>query len=188
LLAELLAQIDGPDETIARFDAEIARRCVADEQEAVVQLLDTIPGVGRAMAELLVAEVGVDMCRFPTPAHLAAWAGVAPGKNESGGRQRSGKTRKGNTWLKTALAARYRRIAGRRGARRAIMAVAHRLLIIVYQVIARREPYRELGADYLDRQRPAATADHLLRRLRQLGVEMKVLASASANDTAIVAT
>jgi len=121
LLAELLAQIDGPDETIARFDAEIARRCVADEQEAVVQLLDTIPGVGRAMAELLVAEVGVDMCRFPTSAHLAAWAGVAPSK-----------TRKGNTWLKTALAARYRRIAGRRGVRRAIMAVAHRLLIIVY--------------------------------------------------------
>ncbi len=192
LLAELLAQIDGLDETIARFDAEIARRCVADEQEAVVQLLDTIPGVGRAMAEVLVAEVGVDMSRFPTPAHLAAWAGVAPGNNESGGRQRSGKTRKGNAWLKTALvqaahgaarakgtalAARYRRVAGRRGAKRAIMAVAHRLLLIVYHVIARREPYRELGADYLDRQRPAATADRLLRRLRRLGVEVQVLPS-----------
>jgi len=189
LLAELLAQIDGPDETIARFDAEIARRCVADEQEAIVQLLDTIPGVGRAMAELLVAEVGVDMGRFATPAHLAAWAGVAPGNNESGGRRRSGKTRKGNTWLKTALvqaahgaartkgtalAARYQRVAGRRGAKRAIMAVAHRLLLIVYHVIARREPYRELGADYLDRQRPAATADRLLLRLRQLGVEVQV--------------
>jgi len=203
LLAELPAQIDGLDATIARFDAEIARRCVADEQEAVVQLLDTIPGVGRAMAELLVAEVGGDMGKFPTPAHLAAWAGVAPGNNESGGRQRSGKTRKGNAWLKTALvqaahgaarmrgtalAARYRRIAGRRGAKRAIMAVAHRLLIIVYQVIASREPYRELGADYLDRQRPAATADHLLRRLRQLGVEVQVLASASVDATPIVAT
>ena len=203
LLAELLAQIDGLDETIARFDAEIARRCVADEQEAVVQLLDTIPGVGRAMAELLVAEVGVDMDKFPTPAHLAAWAGAAPGNNEGGGRQRSGKTRKGNAWLKTALvqaahgaarmrgtslAARYRRIAGRRGAKRAIMAVAHRLLIIVYQVIARREPYRELGADYLDHQRPAATADHLLRRLRQLGIEVQVLASPPAGDTPIVAT
>ncbi len=79
-------------------------------------------------------------------------------------------------------------IGDRRGAKRAIMAVAHRLLIIVYQVIARREPSRELGADYLDRQRPAATADHLLRRLRQLGVEVQMLASASADDTAIVAT
>ncbi len=133
LRGELLAQIAGLDETIAHFDAESARRCLADKQGAVVRLLDTIPGVGRAMAELLVAEVGVDMSRFPTSAHLAAWAGVAPGKNERGGRQRSGKTRKGNTWLKTALvqaahgaagakgtalAARYRRIpadAGRSG-------------------------------------------------------------------------
>ncbi len=143
------------------------------------------------------------MTKFPTPAHLAAWAGVAPGSNESAGRQRSGRTRKGNAWLKTALvqaahgaarakgtalAARYRRIAGRRGAKRAIMAVARRLLIIVYQVIARREPYCELGADDPDHQRPAATADHLLRRLRQLGVEVQVLASASADDTSIVAT
>jgi len=128
---------------------------------------------------------------------------VAPGNNESGGRQRSGKTCKKNTWLKTALvqaahgaarlqgaalAARYRRIAGRRGAKRAIMAMTHRLLIIAYHVIAHRVPYRELGADYLDHRRPAATADHLLRRLRQLGVEVQVLASASADDTAIVAT
>ncbi len=203
LLTALLAQIDGLDATIARFDAEIARLCTVNEEEQVVTLLDTIPGIGRAMAELLVAEVGIDMGRFPTPAHLAAWAGVAPGNNESGGRQRAGKTRKGNTWLKTALvqaahgaarmqgtalAARYRRIAGRRGAKRAIMAVAHRLLIIVYHVIAHRVPYRELGADYLDHRRPAATADHLLRRLRQLGVEVQVLASASANATAIVAT
>ncbi len=103
LLTELLAQIDGLDETIARFDAEIARLCVVNAEEEVVELLDTIPGVGRAMAELLVAEIGVDMTRFPTPAHLAAWAGVAPGSNESAGRQRSGRTRQGNAWLKTAL-------------------------------------------------------------------------------------
>lgn len=156
LLAELLAQIDGLDETIARFDAEIARRCVADEQEAVVQLLDTIPGVGRAMAELLVAEVGVDMDKFPTPAHLAAWAGVAPVNNESGGRQGAGKTRKGNAWLKTALAARYRRIAGRRGAKRAIMAVAHRLLIIVHRVSRLQLVVgRFTGTSYLSSSPPA---------------------------------
>jgi transposase len=103
LLTELLVQIDGLDETIARFDDAIAQQCAAGEQEAIIQLLDTIPGVGRAMAELLVAEVGVDMTKFPTPGHLAAWAGVAPGNNESAGRQRSGRTRKGNAWLKTAL-------------------------------------------------------------------------------------
>jgi len=112
---------------------------------------------------VLVAGMGVAMRRFPTPAHLAAGAGVAPGNNERGGRRRSGQTRQDNPWLKTALvqaahgaarakgtalAARYQRIASRRGAKRAIMAVAHRLLLSVYQVLARREPYRERGADY----------------------------------------
>ena len=193
LLTELLAQIDGLDETIARFDAEIARLCAVNEEEDVVELLDTIPGVGRAMAELLVAEIGVDMTRFPTPAHLAAWAGVAPGSNESAGRQRSGRTRKGNAWLKaalvqaahgaarmngTALAAKYKRVAARRGAKRAIMAVAHRLLIIAYHVIARREPYHELGADYLERRRAPGTVDRLVQRLRQLGVEVTVTRAA----------
>ncbi len=193
LLTELLAQVDGLDETIARFDDAIARRCADDKHEEIIQLLDTIPGVGRAMAELLVAEVGVDMTRFPTPGHLAAWAGVAPGNNESAGRQRSGRTRKGNAWLKTALvqaahgaarmkgtalAAKYKRVAARRGAKRAIMAVAHRLLIIAYHVIARREPYHELGADYLERRRPTAVVDRLVQRLRQLGVDVTVTADA----------
>ena len=191
LLTELLAQIDGLDETIARFDAEIAHLCVVNAEEDVIALLDTIPGIGRAMAELLVAEIGVDMGIFPTADHLAAWAGVAPGSNESAGRQRSGRTRKGNAWLKTALvqaaygaarmlgtalAAQYRRVAARRGARRAIMAVAHRLLIIAYHVIARREPYHELGPDYLERRRPAAVVDRLVQQLRQLGVEVTVMA------------
>jgi len=195
LLTELLAQIDGLDETIARFDDAIARQCAASEQEAIIQLLDTIPGVGRAMAELLVAGVGVDMTRFPTPGHLAAWAGVAPGNNERAGRQRSGRTRTGNAWLKTALvqaahgaarmrgtalAAKYQRVAARRGAKRAIMAVAHRLLIIAYQVIARREPYRERGADYLERRHAPATVDRLVRRLQQLGVAVTTTDSGSA--------
>ncbi len=193
LLTELLAQIDGLDETIARFDAAIARLCAINEEEEIVELLDTIPGCGRAMGELLVAEIGVAMTKFPTPAHLAAWAGVAPGSNERAGRQRSGRTRKGNAWLKTALvqaahgaarrkgtalAAQYQRVAARRGAKRAIMAVAHRLLVIAYHVIARREPYRELGADYLERRRPAAVVDRLVQRLRQLGVEVTVTADA----------
>jgi len=199
LLTELLGQIDGLDETIARFDAEIGRRCAADEREAVVELLDTIPGIGRAMAELLVAEIGVDMTKFPTPNHLASWADVAPGSNESAGHQRSGRTRKGNTWLKTALvqaahgaartkgtalAAKYRRVAARRGARRAIMAVAHRLLLIAYQVIVRREPYRELGPDYLERRRSSGTVDRLVQQLRELGVEVTLTAAAGPTSRA----
>jgi len=127
------------------------------------------------------------MGKFPTPHHLAAWAGLAPGNHESAGRQRSGRTRKGNAWLRTALVAaaqsaartkhsylgaQYRRIAARRGAKRAILAVAHSMLVIAYHLIARREPYRELGADYFDRQQPAATANRLVRRLRQLGYDV----------------
>jgi transposase len=184
LLAELLAQIDGLEETIARFDAQIQRACLANDEEAVVALLDTIPGVGRETAELLVAEIGTDMRRFPSADHLAAWAGLAPGNHESGGRQRSGRTRKGNRWLRaaliqaahaaartkrTALSARYQRLAARRGKKKAIVAVAHALLVLAYHIIRRREPYRELGADYLDRQRPAATAKRLVHRLRKLG-------------------
>jgi transposase len=105
LLTELLAQLDAVDETIARFDDEIARVCVANEEEAVVELLDTIPGIARGTAELLVAEIGTDMTKFPTSAHLAAWAGLAPGNHQSGGRQRTGRTRKGNRWLRAALGA-----------------------------------------------------------------------------------
>jgi len=129
------------------------------------------------------------MGRFPSAHHLASWAGLAPGNNESGGRQRSGRTRKGNVWLRSALvaaaqaavrtkqtylAAQYQRLAARRGAKKAILAVAHTLLTIVYHVIARREPYRELGADRFDRRCPAATADRLVRRLHRLGFQVTV--------------
>ena len=195
LLAELLTQIDSIEETIARFDERIAQACAAGDEAEVVALLDTIPGIARGTAELLVAEVGTDMSKFPSEHHLASWAGLAPGNNASGGRQRSGRTRKGNVWLRSALvaaaraavrtkhsylAAPYHRIAARRGAKQAIIAVAHTLLTIVYHVIARREPYRELGADHFDRRRPAATADRLVRRLRRLGFEVTVTPVAPA--------
>ena len=127
------------------------------------------------------------MTRFPSAASLAAWAGLAPGNNESAGRQRTGATRKGNVWLRTAvvraaqaaahtkgtaLSAQYRRIAARRGAKKAVVALAHTLLTIAYHVISRWEPYHEFGADYADRQRPLVTANRLVRRLRHLGFDV----------------
>ena len=131
---------------------------------------------------MLVSEIGVDMNRFPSAAHLAAWAGLAPGNYESAGKQLSGKTRKGNQTLRsglmqsahvasrsrTYLAAQYRRLAARRGKKRATMAVAHSILVIAYYVIKRQEPYRELGANYFDQQRPEATKQRLVKRLEQL--------------------
>jgi transposase len=197
LLTELLVQIDAIEETIARFDEQIALACAANDEGTVVELLDTIPGIAQGTAELLIAEIGTDMTRFPSADHLASWAGLCPGNHESGGRQRSGRTRKGNVWLRAALvasaqaavrtkgsylAAQYHRIAARRGAKKAIIAVAHTLLTIVYHVIARREPYRELGADYFDRQKPVVTANRLVRRLRRLGFAVTIEAQQSQNE------
>ena len=182
ILAELLCQIDSLEETIARFDQLIEKYCAPFEE--AVALLDTIPGVGRETAEIIVAEIGTDMSRFPTAAHLAAWAGVAPGNNESGGKRRTGKTRKGSKPLgvalnqaahaaartkNTYLAAQYHRLARRRGKKKAIMAVAHSILVIAYHLIQRKEPYRDLGADYFDKRRPEALANHLVKRLEGLG-------------------
>jgi transposase len=187
LLSELLAQIDGIEDTIRHCDAHIHQAQAADAE--VVALLDTIPGIGPGTAEVLLAEIGLDMSRFPSAASRAAWAGLAPGNNESAGRQRNGRARKGNVWLRTALvqaaqaaahtkgtslSAQYHRIAARRGATKAVIAVAHTLLVIAYYVILRREPYQELGPDYADRQRPAVTATRLVRRLQQLGFQVSL--------------
>jgi len=171
-----------------RLDAQIQAACAADADEAaVVRLLDTIPGIAARTAELLVAEIGTDMGRFPSAAALAAWAGLAPGNDESVGRQCCGRTRKGNVWLRaaliqaakaaarmkhTALAARYRRIAARRRAKKATIALAHALLVIAYHMIARREPYRELGEDHLTRLEPEARARRLVHQLGRLGFEV----------------
>jgi transposase len=185
VLTELLGQIDSLDETIARFDAEIEKYCRPFEE--AVALLDTIPGVARRSAEVIISEIGNDMSRFPTANHLAAWAGVAPGNNESAGKRYSGKTRKGDQALEVALiqaahaashthntylAAQYHRLAARRGKKRAIVAVAHSILVIAYHLIQRKEPYRELGADYFDKRRPEATAKRLLMRLQKLGYDV----------------
>lgn len=191
VLAELLGQIDNLEETIARFDQQIeAYRAPFEE---AIQLLDTIPGVGPETAEVIVAEMGADMSRFPSARHLAAWAGLAPGNHESAGKQRTGRTRKGNQALRqgliqaahaaahtknTYLAAQYHRLAARRGSKRAIVAVAHSMLVIAYCLLSRHEPYRELGGDYFDRLRPETTAKRLLRRLENLGYKITLQAPA----------
>jgi transposase len=187
VLTELLCQIDSLDETIARFDEQIEDYCRPFEE--VVELLDTIPGVARQTAEIIVSEIGVDMSRFESANHLAAWAGLAPGNNESAGKRLSGKTRRGNKALGTALnqaahaaahmkntylSAQYHRLAGRRGQKKAIVAVAHSILVICYHIIKRKVPYQELGGDYFDKRRPEATAKRLMKRLEQLGFNIPV--------------
>ncbi|MDZ4878171.1 MAG: IS110 family transposase ISAzo28 [Chroococcidiopsis cubana SAG 39.79] len=186
ILAELLCHIDGIDETIERFNQEIEAFC--RPFEAAVQLLDTIPGVARQTAEIIVSEIGIDMNRFPTANHLAAWAGLAPGNYESAGKRLSSKTRRGNrvlraalvqaahalTQTKTYLAAQFRRLTPRRGRKRAAVAVAHSILVIAYHLIERNEPYRDLGANYFDQQRPEAATKSLVKRLERLGYQVSL--------------
>ena len=213
LLAMQLAHIDFLDDQIATLNTTIAERLsalpptetvavpVAADEPAVgrtphvdaasplpfdqaITLLDTIPGVDRRGAEMIVAEIGTDMSRFGTAGRLAAWAGVAPGNDESAGKRRSGKTRKGNRALRTGLvqlahsathtkgtylATLFRRLAARRGKQRAIIAVAHSILVSVFYILVRHEPYRELGATHFDRLRHSQSVEHLTRRLEQLG-------------------
>ncbi len=149
MLAEHLGHIDYLDEAIERLNREIALRLRAmqEDMELLLDLLDTIPGVSRRVAEVLIAEIGADMSRFPSARHLASWAGLCPGNHESAGKRKGGRTRKGSPWLrqtlieaahaaarskKTYIGAQYRRIAARRGTKKAQVALAHTILIIAY--------------------------------------------------------
>jgi len=148
------------------------------------QRLETIPGVSQRVAETVLAEIGTNMDQFPSAGHLASWAGMCSGNNESAGKRRSGRTTKGNRWLKrilvqaawaashtkgTYLAAQYRRFAKRRGRKRALVAVGHTLLVIMYHVLKRRTTYAELGPDFLDRLEPERLTRQLVKRLEALG-------------------
>jgi transposase len=188
LVAEQLAHVDFLDERIARVGEEIAARMrPVAAATAAVELLDTIPGVAQRTAEILVAEIGVDMARFPTAAHLASWAGLCPGNNESAGKRRSGRTRKANPWLRAALVeaahaaagtkhtylgALYRRLAARRGKKKAAVAVAHALLVIAYHLLKDGVFYRDLGPTHFDARDRDAVQRRLVRRLQALGYKV----------------
>jgi len=187
LVAEQVAYIDFLDEAIARVSTELAER-VRPEEDAIARL-DTIPGVGRSVAEVLVAEIGVDMGRFPTAKHLASWAGICPGNHESAGNRRSGRTRKGSPWLRaclvqaahaaartkgTYLAAQYRRLAARRGRAKAAIAVAHSILVIVYHLLTDGTVYHDLGGNDVDERDRQAVERRLVHRLQGLGYRVSL--------------
>ncbi len=183
LVSEILAHVDYLEESIARLSARIEELLAPFSTE--LALLRTIPGIERRTAEALVAEIGLDMSRFPSAAHLASWAGICPGNDESAGKRRAGRTRKGSTWLRTTLteaakaaarsndtylAAQHARIRGRRGAAKATGATRHSILVAAYHILQRETPYQELGADYFQRRRdPARETRRLVRHLERLG-------------------
>lgn len=188
IVGAILAHLEFLEEIIEQLSAEIEKVIAPFERE--VELLRTIPGVERRTAETIVAEIGVDMSRFASAARLASWAGMCPGNNESGGKHRSGKTRKGSKWLRTALteaataaarskgtyfAAQHARLRGRRGSARATVAVGHSILVVAYHLIDRNREYSDLGADYfLHRHDPKRHANKLVRQLQALGFEVNI--------------
>ena len=182
LLQELLDHQEFLEKKMAEVEAEIEKRMRPFEAE--VERLDTIPGVDRVTAWSLVAEVGVRMEQFPSAGHLASWAGLCPGSFESAGKRLSGRTRKGSASLRRCLcqvgsvvshmrdnylSAQYRRLAARRGGKRAVLAVAHTVLVMAYHILKRKQNYQELGADYFDRLNADAICRSLVRRLKRLG-------------------
>ena len=192
VLRELLDRYDELEAAILRATEQIKQE-VAEGPDPFVreamQLLQTIPGVGERVAEAIVSEIGVDMSRFPTDGHLASWAGMCPGNNESAGKRKSGKTTKGNIHLRAALtqaawaashtkqtylAAQYRRLVKPKGKKRALVAVGHSLLVIAYHLLSRRASYQELGGDYFDQHNAEVQRTRLIRKLEALGVKVTI--------------
>jgi transposase len=182
LVSQLLTHVDYLDEAIATVSEEVDAR-LAPFASQFTQL-DTVHGIARRTAEVILAEVGLDRSRFPSDRHLASWAGMCPGNHESAGKHKSGKTRKGNRWLRmalieaalgairtkdSALAARYRRVMRHRGHKKAVVAVAHAMLRAVYHLLADGTPYRDPGPDYYDRRHARRVTQRAIDLLERQG-------------------
>jgi transposase len=193
VMGELLTQLEQLEAAQERVNRQIAQHLKSPEHPKLAraqEILDSIPGIGPQIAEVVIAEIGIAMKEnFPTDAHLASWAGLCPGNKASGGKRLSGRTRKGNTYLRSALvqaawaaikkkdcylSAQYARLAGRLGRKKALIAVAHSLLIIMYHVLENDQSYTELGGDYFDRQQTEQQRAYFIRRLQMLGVKVTV--------------
>jgi transposase len=185
LLKSLLVEIEFFEQQIALFDRRIQEQTAA--VAPALARLDTIPGVGQRSAEQILAELGDDMGRFPSAGHAASWAGMCPGNDESAGKRRSGRTRKGNRWLRATLvecaraathkrtsylSAQYRRLVARRGDKKAIVALGHSILVAAWHILKHESEFRDLGADYFDRLQHHRLLRYHSRRLADLGYQV----------------
>lgn len=192
IMKEVIKHIDELTERISEMDKIIDE--YMKEYEENKKKLDKIPGIGKRSAEIILAEIGQDMSRFPTAGHLSSWAGVCPGNNESAGKRRSGKTRKGNQTLKVILTqcaqaavkrkdtffyAQYQRIAMRRGKKRAILAVGHTMLIAIYYMIKEDKEYKDLGAEFYNKFNKEKKANAYIKKIKELGYNVQIIAQVS---------
>ncbi len=191
MLAQHLSHIDFLDEAITQLDQQIAEQM--RPFESAIAAWDSLPGINRRIAEIVIAEIGPDLVPFEDAEHLASWAGMCPGNNESVGKRKSGKTRKGSPWLRRALveaahgAARtknkyfqalYQRLAARRGKQRALVAVGHSLLVTGYYLITRQTKYEDLGGNYFDERDREAVKRRAVKRLEKLGYQVQLVPAA----------
>ena len=187
LLKETLAHLDFLQQRIEQLEQEVAQRLSPFEKQ--LALLMTIPGISRRSATILLSELGTDMAAFPSSAHLASWVGVCPGNHESAGKRRSGKPTKGNTYVRSVLtqiawvltrmhdnylSAQFFHLKPRLGAKKAVIAVAHSVLVIVYHVLAKGEPYQDLGPDYFRKQEKEQQVRRFVRQLETLGYHVEL--------------
>ena len=188
MLKMLLEQIEQLEQHVVKLDRRI-EEVMSPLEKSAVQMLDEIPGLDRRAAQNVIAEIGTDMGRFPSAAHLASWAGLCPGNNQSAGKRRSSRMRLGNRWLKATLnqcawaasrtkdsyfAAQHRRITSRRGVKRATMAVAHTQLSVCWELLKHGQCYQDLGRDYFERLNEDRVKRQLVNRLQRLGYEVKL--------------
>jgi transposase len=187
-LAEAIAEIDQQvDAAIAKMDAEVA--AAQATFRTLITLLCTIPGIGELAAKTILAEIGTDMGRFPTAGHLLAWAGMCPGQNESAGKRKSSRLRKGSPWLKTLMVqcgwaasrkkdsyykAQFNRLRGRHGAKKAICAVAASMLTAIYHMLKDGTEHHDLGANHFDRRSTEIKAKRLAAQIKKLGFEVEI--------------
>ena len=188
ILSELMDHIDYLEGQIERFSQRIEE--VSGPFWEAIEEVARLPGFKKTAAENLIAEIGYNMDQFPSAEHLSSWAGICSGSNESAGKKKSGKTTKGNRWLRATLAqaawasskkkgsyfqAQYRRLASRRGRKRAVIAVGHSLLVVIYHVLKDRTGYNDLGGDYFDKLNSKRLVPYLVKRLRNIGYEVNLV-------------
>jgi transposase len=192
VLSELLDQYDRVKEAISKVEQKIREEIAAAPDPFVseaVKLMDTIPGVGETIAQILAAEIRVEMSQFPSDKNLSSWAGMCPGNNESAGKRKSGKTTKGSRYLRTALveaawaasrtkntylSAQYRRFVKRMGKKKALVAVGHSILVIAYHLLNNKRTYQELGGDYFDKRYAEKRRTRLIKQLQSLGLKVTI--------------
>jgi len=187
LVKHLLGHLDELDRRIDEIAQRIAERLPSIASEQRLGRLDAIPGVNRTTIENVIAEIGADMAQFPNEHHLSSWAGMCPGNEESAGKRLRNRTTRKNRWLRRAiteaawaagrtknsyLGAQYRRLAPRRGKKRALIAVGHSLLVIFYHMLKYDVEYHDLGVDYFDKQDPERLKRYLVKRLERLGYQV----------------